>query len=110
MERSIATDLPEPSASVLRDDGVISRVAAWFEHADPSYIGLFFVTLALGIYAFSDPSRSGFYNHFVWQADAFLHGRFLIEFPVTEGPFQNGYFQDVMAIALASHGPIQIGR
>jgi len=76
----------------------MDRVRSWFEHADPTYVGLFFVTLALGIYTFSDPSRSGFYNHFVWQADAFLHGRFLIEWPVNDGPFQNGYFQDVMPV------------
>jgi hypothetical protein len=75
-----------------------------FETADPRYIGLFFVTLALGIYTFSDPARSGFYNHFVWQADAFLHGHFSIAFPVTEGPFTNGYFQDVMPL------PLQPGR
>jgi hypothetical protein len=61
-------------------------------------MGLFFVTLALGIYCFSNPARVGWYNHFVWQADAFLHGRFLIEYPVTEGPFTNGYMQDVMPV------------
>ena len=61
-------------------------------------IGLFFVVVALGIYYFSDPSRSGFYNHFVWQADAYLHGRFAISYPVIDGPYMNGYFQDVMQL------------
>ncbi len=61
-------------------------------------IGLFFFVLALGVYYFSDPTRSGFYNHFVWQADAFLHGRFAIAYPVSDGPFTNSYFQDVMQL------------
>ncbi|MEP7360126.1 MAG: hypothetical protein ABI744_00970 [Chloroflexota bacterium] len=68
------------------------------DRADPAYIGLFFVILALGIYTFTNPGRSGWYNHFVWQADAFLHGHFAIAYPVADGPFVNGYFQDVMPL------------
>jgi len=68
-------------------------------------IGLFFFVVALGVYYFSDPSRSGFYNHFVWQADAYLHGRFVISYPVIDGPFQNGYFQDVMQLPGAPGEP-----
>ena len=49
-----------------------------------AHIGLFFVALALVIYLVSDPTRIGWYNHFVWQADAFLHGRFVISYPVSE--------------------------
>jgi hypothetical protein len=79
----------------------MGRLRGALNRADASYIGLFFVTLALGIYAFSNPSRSGMYNHFVWQADAFWHGRFAISYPVTTGPFQNGYFQDVMPLPSA---------
>jgi hypothetical protein len=104
VERSIATPLPKPSDTGSVGKGLFQRVRDAFETADPRYIGLFFVTLALGIYTFSDPARSGSYNHFVWQADAFLHGRFAIAFPVTEGPFTNGYFQDVMPL------PTQPGR
>jgi hypothetical protein len=50
---------------------------------------------------FSNPTRSNPYNHFVWQADAFLHGRFAIPWPVYVGGgtgFGNYYFQDVMAL------------
>jgi hypothetical protein len=75
------------------------------ERADPAYIGLFFVTLALGIYVFSDPARSGWYNHFVWQSDAFIHGRFGIAYPVVDGPFINGYFQDIMALPSTPGAP-----
>jgi hypothetical protein len=72
---------------------------AALERSDPAYIGLFFVIVALGVYYFSDPSRTGWYNHFVWQADAYLDGRFAIAYPVTTGPFTNDYFQDVMPLA-----------
>ena len=46
------------------------------------------------------PTRRGadFYDHFVWQAHAFLEGRAEIEWPVTSGPYQNGYFQDVLPL------------
>ena len=98
MQRSIATTLPRSPRVGLGGHGPIGRLQLALERADPAHIGLFFVTLALGIYAFSNPSRSGFYNHFVWQADAFLHGRFVISYPVTQGLFTNSYFQDVMAL------------
>ena len=105
MERSIATTFPRPTdvQPVRRD--AIGRLRIALGRADPSHIGLFFVTLALGIYLFSDPARHGWYNHFVWQADAFLHGRFLIDYPVTTGPFTNGYFQDVMPVASQPDSP-----
>jgi hypothetical protein len=76
----------------------VGRLRSALERADPAYIGLFFVTLAIGIYVFSDPSRSGWYDHFVWQADAFVHGRFAIAYPVVDGPYINGYFQDIMPL------------
>jgi hypothetical protein len=97
VQRSIATLLRFPGVA-LSDDNLFTRLRNWLARADAAYIGLFFVTLALGIYAFSNPSRSGFYNHFVWQADAFWHGRFVIAYPVTQGLFTNSYFQDVMPL------------
>jgi hypothetical protein len=81
------------------------RVRLALERTGPANIGLFFVILALGIYVFSDPSRNGWYNHFVWQADALLHGRFAIAYPVTSGPYTNGYFQDVMPLASVPGAP-----
>jgi hypothetical protein len=68
------------------------------ETLNPVHIGLLFIVVALAIYLFSNPTRSGFYNHFVWQADAFLHGRVGISYPVETGPHTNGYFQDVMPL------------
>ena len=57
------------------------------------------VLLALAVYVISNPLRSDLYNHFVWQADAFLHGRVAIPWPVVSGPFRNIHFLDIMPLA-----------
>lgn len=105
MQRSIATThRPTAGASV---DGImpLRRLREMIQSADPAYVGLFFVTLALGIYVFSNPARIGWYDHFVWQADAFLHGRFVIAYPVLDGPFTNGYLNDVMPLPSVPGSP-----
>jgi hypothetical protein len=89
----------------LSGTDVLARLRTAIDRADAAYIGLFFVTLAIGIYVFSNPARAGWYNHFVWQADAFLHGRFGIAYPVLDGPFTNGYFQDIYALPSAPGTP-----
>jgi hypothetical protein len=63
---------------------------------DPVVVGAAFVLLALAVYVGSNPTRHDFYDHFVWQAHAFLQGRTEIEWPVASGPFRNDHFQDVM--------------
>ena len=98
MQRSIATTYPQTGRPDVRDTSIVGRMRTTLERADPVYIGLFFVVLALGIYSFTNPHRTGWYNHFVWQADAFLHGHFAIAYPVSDGPFVNAYFQDVMPL------------
>ena len=98
MERSIATAVGHSPNGRLPRASLVSRLRRALERADAAHIGLFFVTVALGIYVFSHPARSGAYDHFVWQADAFWHGRFAIAYPVREGPFTNAYFQDVMPL------------
>jgi hypothetical protein len=95
---SIATTFDRPRPSGVGRPTIGESFERALDRVDPAMIGLFFFVLALGVYYFSDPARSGFYNHFVWQADAFLHGRFAISFPVNDGPFTNGYFQDVMQL------------
>ena len=60
-------------------------------------VGLLIALGAMGVYAFSNPEHFNQYNHFVWQADAFLHGRAWIPFPqaATGTTPGNEYFQDV---------------
>ncbi len=108
MQRSIATALGETFAAASGGQGFVARGRRTLQRSDATAIGFFFVTLALVVYCFSDPARSGFYNHFVWQADAFLNGRFLIDYPVSDGPFTNAYMQDIMPVTVpgsdASYG------
>jgi hypothetical protein len=54
---------------------------------------------ALAVYLLSNPSRGNTYNHFVWQAAAFLEGRFAVDYPVRDGPHTNWYLQDIMPLA-----------
>ena len=87
-----------PFAERRLGQDVAARIGSTVQSVDVTHVGFLFVALALIVYVFSDPSRSGFYNHFVWQADAFLHGRFAIAWPVESGPYTNAYFQDVMPL------------
>ena len=105
MQRSITTtfDRPRPPATARPTIG--ERVERLLERVDPAVIGLLFVVLALAVYYFSNQQRNSIYDHFVWQADAFLHGRFAIAYPVTAGPYQNGLFQDVMPLPGPAAGP-----
>jgi hypothetical protein len=61
--------------------------------------GLIFLAM-LAIYVVSNPDRVNFYNHFVWQASAWLEGQAGIRFPVsaTSTSPGNDYFQDVLPI------------
>jgi hypothetical protein len=72
-------------------------------------VGLVIVLGALALYAASNPDHFNIYNHFVWQADAFLHGRAWIPYPVppTADLPENWYLQDVFPIDTEGTG---IGR
>ncbi len=69
------------------------------------------VLLALGafvLYTWSNPVHYNQYTHFVWQADAFLHGRVSFDYPVPAGTIgrpQNDYFQDVYPLTDAAGQP-----
>ncbi|HTS14028.1 MAG TPA: hypothetical protein VMH24_00045 [Candidatus Sulfotelmatobacter sp.] len=71
------------------------RLRAWLDGLDATWIGVAVFVAALVIYVASNPARQNFYDHFVWQADAYLHGRFAITWPFDAGGFRNDYFQDV---------------
>jgi hypothetical protein len=102
---SIATGpprLPSPTRpDLLPDEGWAApsgRLEGLLQRIHPGWIGLALFGLALLVYFSSNPERTDWYDHFVWQADAFLQGHADIVYPVTEGPFQNGYFQDVLPV------------
>ena len=62
-------------------------------------IGSALVALALVVYTVSHPAR--FYDHFEWQALAFLEGQSAIRYPVeaTASSPGNAFFQDVLPVA-----------
>ena len=67
-------------------------------------VGLLIALGALLLYVASNPVHFNQYNHFVWQADAYLHGRVWIPFPVigTDTSPGNDYLQDVYPLTDAS--------
>lgn len=92
MERRIAQGPVTTRAEAPADDDGADHTTVWF--------GLLIFLAMLGIYIVSNPDRVNFYNHFVWQASAWLDGQAGIRFPVTGTPSSpgNDYFQDVMPI------------
>lgn len=100
MEGSIATADPGPDRSAPRlPRGIGATIRAALASLDPRWLSVGFAVLGALVYVLSNPERQNFYNHFVWQADAFLHGHAWIPWPVESGPVQNGYFQDVYPLA-----------
>jgi hypothetical protein len=70
-------------------------------------VGVLLAGLALVIYAWSNPVHYNQYIHFVWQADAFLHGKVSIDYPVPAGTDrpENDYYNDVYPLKDASGNP-----
>jgi hypothetical protein len=62
-------------------------------------VGCALIAAALVVYTLSHPTR--FYNHFEWQALAFLGGQTSIAYPVGETPGSpgNAFFQDVLPVS-----------
>ncbi len=75
-----------------------------------AFTGVAIAVLAFGIYLSSGPIR--YYNHFVWQALAFLDGRSEIAYPV--GPQGsspgNAFFQDVVPVPGPNGEPTGFGQ
>ena len=70
-------------------------------------VGLAIVGVALVVYLISNQQRLNIYNHFVWQASAWLEGQATIRYPVTataDSP-GNDYFNDVEPILDADGTP-----
>ncbi|HET7728301.1 MAG TPA: hypothetical protein VFK54_13355 [Candidatus Limnocylindrales bacterium] len=64
-------------------------------------VGLVVVLVALVLYLASNPYRDNLYNHFVWQAEAYLRGEVAIEYPAPSTATEPGnwYFLDVYPIS-----------
>ncbi len=90
MDRSIAEGPAPPFRADARDLPARTTVVA----------GAILVVLFLALYVLTRPAYQVVYNHFVWQADAFLHGRAAIDYPVAEGNGQpgNAFFNDVVPV------------
>ena len=61
-------------------------------------VGAGIVALMLVVYVTTNPHRYNLYNHFVWQASAYLEGETSIRYPVPDagdGTPHNEYFNDV---------------
>jgi len=67
-------------------------------------VGLGLVAIALVVYTISHPFR--YYDHFEWQALAFLEGKAAIRYPVeaTPGTLGNAFFQDVLPVPTGPDG------
>lgn len=74
------------------------------------FAGIALVVLSFAIYLSSGPVRH--YNHFVWQALAFLDGRSEIDYPVgPEGASPgNAFFQDVVRVLGPDGAPTGLGQ
>jgi hypothetical protein len=68
-------------------------------------VGIGLAVAALAIYLTTRTER--FYDHFVWQAAAFLEGQAAIRYPVlgSDGSVGNAYFQDVLPIVTTDGVP-----
>jgi hypothetical protein len=70
-------------------------------------VGILVALAALALYTVSNPEHYNQYTHFVWQADAFLHGRAWFPHPVPDGAElpANWWFQDVYPLVDAGGNP-----
>jgi hypothetical protein len=91
VDRSVAQGSPSDADSTPWPD---PRAARRLSIA----VGLLLAVLALAIYSATRVDR--YYDHFVWQAAAYLEGQAAIRYPVegTPGVSGNAFFQDVLPI------------
>ena len=96
MDRSVAQGGPDdPKADSLTSTPSDGR---WDRRRDLA-VGAVLGVIAFGIYMATQTDR--FYDHFVWQASAFLEGQAAIRYPVESSAsgFGNWFFQDVLPVA-----------
>ena len=80
----------------------------WFDRLPALVVGAGLIALALAAYWL--PGSDRYYNHFVWQALAFLDGRAAIDWPVEGGfPVGNAWMQDVYPLRELTGDPATTG-
>jgi hypothetical protein len=92
---------PRPATAAAVVDGPPRRRRSLAGVGRPDLVGaILLAALALLVYTVSAFPRDNDYNHFVWQAAAWLEGEATIRFPVpaTPGHRGNDYFQDVVEV------------
>jgi hypothetical protein len=89
--------------------GFLEPVATWLDGLPAIAVGLGLIALAFAAYWL--PGTDRFYNHFVWQAEAFLHGTAVIDWPVQASATSpgNAYFQDVYPMRVLTGDPTTPG-
>jgi hypothetical protein len=93
VERSLARSAPPPPGAGSRFESLAARTTL--------VTGVSIVLAMLVIYTISNPLRLNNYNHFVWQASAWLEGEAGIRYPVTPDDglgAHNEFFQDVLVL------------
>ncbi|HET7181615.1 MAG TPA: hypothetical protein VFI15_05225 [Candidatus Limnocylindrales bacterium] len=87
----------------------LDALAVWFDRLPAIAVGIALVALALVAYWL--PGSDRWYNHFVWQAMAFLHGTAVIDWPVNGGGFPSGndWMQDVYPLRELTGDPSTTG-
>jgi hypothetical protein len=81
----------------------------WLDRLPALIVGAGLIALALAAYWL--PGSERYYNHFVWQAIAFLHGTAVIDWPVDQGGFPRGndWMQDVYPVRDLTGDPSATG-
>jgi hypothetical protein len=81
----------------------------WFDRLPALVVGAGLIALAAAAYWL--PGSDRYYNHFVWQAMAFLHGQAAIDWPVNGGGFPQGndWMQDVYPLRVLTGDPSTTG-
>ncbi|HUQ44532.1 MAG TPA: hypothetical protein VM451_09030 [Candidatus Limnocylindria bacterium] len=75
----------------------------WVDRLPAIVVGLGLIAVAFA--AFWLPGSDRIYNHFVWQALAFLDGRAVIDWPVPGFPEGNDWMQDVYPLSELNGAP-----
>jgi hypothetical protein len=98
VDLSVAQGSPDGPGTARRTDSQLDR------RLDVA-VGVLLAIVALGIYLATQGER--FYDHFVWQASAFLEGQAAIRYPVggTATSFGNAFFQDVLPVTSSDGVP-----